>query len=68
VPDHAAPGALTTRALVIAALKDHNLTPDRNVLLTPGLREELMQLKTEQLLWEIVVSEKVRLWNARLCH
>jgi hypothetical protein len=26
------------------------------VLLTAGLREELMQLKTEQLCWEIVVS------------
>jgi hypothetical protein len=44
------------RELVIGALKDHQLAPDHNVLLTAGLREELMQLETEQLLWEIVVS------------
>lgn len=44
------------RMLVIDVLKQHDLTPDRNVLLTAGLREELMQLETEQLLWEVVVS------------
>lgn len=44
------------RMLVIDALKQHDLTPDHNLLLTAGLREELMQLETEQLLWEIVVS------------
>lgn len=42
--------------LVIDALKQYDLTPDRNVLLTAGLREELMQLETEQLLWEIVID------------
>lgn len=44
------------RTLVIDVLKDHNLTPDRNVLLTAGLREELMHLETEQLLWEMVIT------------
>lgn len=44
------------RMLVIDAMKQHDLTPDRNLLLTAGLREELMQLETEQLLWEVVVS------------
>lgn len=44
------------RMLMIDTLKQHDLTPDRNVLLTAGLREELMELQTEQLLWEIVVS------------
>lgn len=44
------------RTLVIDALKDHHLAPDHNLLLTAGLREELMRLHTEQLLWEIVVS------------
>jgi hypothetical protein len=44
------------RTLVIDALRDHGLTPDHNVLLTAGLREELMRLHSEQLLWEIVVS------------
>lgn len=44
------------RMLVIDALKQYDLTPDRNVLLTAGLREELMHLETEQLLWEIVID------------
>ena len=44
------------RKLVVEALEDLGIQPDRNLLLTAGLREELMQLETEQLLWEIVVS------------
>lgn len=44
------------RTLVYGALAAHEVRPDHNLLLTAGLREELMQLQTEQLLWEIVVS------------
>jgi hypothetical protein len=44
------------RTLVYQALGARNVRPDHNLLLTVGLREELMQLHTEQLLWEIVVS------------
>jgi hypothetical protein len=39
--------------LVIEAVQQRDVTPDRNVLLTVGLREELMQLETTQLLWGI---------------
>ncbi|HEY0768784.1 MAG TPA: hypothetical protein VGD31_00435 [Sphingobacteriaceae bacterium] len=44
------------RRMVYAELTRHNIQADHNLLLTVGLREELMQLPTEQLLWEIVVS------------
>jgi hypothetical protein len=45
------------RKLVIGALRERGVEPDPNlVLLTEGLREELMQLMTEQLCWKIVVS------------
>jgi hypothetical protein len=43
------------RTLVYGELTARNVRPDHNLLLTAGLREELMQLETEQLLWEIVV-------------
>jgi hypothetical protein len=41
------------RKLVIEELKERGIQPDRNLLLTAGLREDLMQLETTQLLWEI---------------
>lgn len=44
------------RTLVYRELRARNVRPDHNLLLTAGLREELMQLETEQLLWEVVVS------------
>lgn len=44
------------RTLVYGALSARAIQADHNVLLTAGVREELMQLQTEQLLWEIVVS------------
>lgn len=44
------------RTLIYQALGARDVRPDHNLLLTAGLREELMQLETEQLLWEIVVS------------
>lgn len=45
----------TARTLVYAELALRDIQPDHNLLLTAGLREELLQLETEQLLWEIVV-------------
>jgi hypothetical protein len=46
--------ARVARKLVIEDLHDRGVTPDPNlVLLTAGLREELMQLETTHLLWEI---------------
>ena len=42
------------RRLIIDALNKLGITPDRNLLLTAGLREDLAQLQTEQLLWEII--------------
>lgn len=42
------------RRLVYAELAARHIRPDHNLLLTAGLREELLQLETEQLLWEIV--------------
>lgn len=44
------------RTLVYQALRVRKVRPDHTLLLTAGLRKELMQLHTEQLLWEIVVS------------
>lgn len=44
------------RRLVYEALGAREVRPDHNLLLTAGLREELMHLETEQLLWEVVVS------------
>jgi hypothetical protein len=41
------------RKLVIEELHDRGVTPDRNLLLTAGLREDLMQLETTQRVWEI---------------
>ena len=42
------------RKLVIEALHDRGVEPDPNlVLLTAGLREDLMRLETTQLVWEI---------------
>jgi hypothetical protein len=38
-------------------LHERGVTPDRNLLLTAGLREDLMQLETTQLLWEIHAVE-----------
>lgn len=46
------------RTLIYGSLAARNVRSDHNLLLTAGLREELMQLETEQLLWEIVVSEE----------
>lgn len=48
--------ARAARTLIYAELTARNIQADHNLLLTVGLREELMQLETEQLLWEIVVS------------
>jgi hypothetical protein len=45
--------ARVARKLVIEELHDRGVTPDHNLLLTAGLREELMQLETTQLVWEI---------------
>ena len=47
------------RKLVIEALKERGIQPDRNLLLTAGLREELIQLETTQILWEIHDGEEV---------
>lgn len=44
------------RTLVYGELTARHIQADHNLLLTAGLRDELMQLQTEQLLWEIVVS------------
>jgi hypothetical protein len=41
------------RKLVIEELKERGMQPDHNLLLTAGLREDLMQLETTQLLREI---------------
>lgn len=43
------------RTLVYAESTARDIRADHNLLLTAGLREELLQLETEQLLWEIVV-------------
>jgi hypothetical protein len=45
--------ARVARKLVIEELHDRGVRPDHNLLLTAGLHEELMQLETTQLLWEI---------------
>jgi len=45
--------ARVARKLVIEELKDRGVTPEHNLLLTAGLREDLMQLETTQLVWEI---------------
>lgn len=44
------------RTLIYQELAARDIRPDHNLLLTAGLREELMQLETEQLLWKIVVT------------
>lgn len=44
------------RTLVYQALGTRHVRPDHNLLLTAGLRDELMQIHTEQLLWEMVIS------------
>lgn len=46
------------RTLVFEELRAYGIRADHNLLLTAGLREELMQLQTEQLLWTIVISRK----------
>jgi hypothetical protein len=49
--------ARVARKLVSEELEGRGIRPDHNlVLLTAGLREELDQLETTQLLWEIIVS------------
>jgi hypothetical protein len=45
------------RKLVIEELHDRVVTPEHNLLLTAGLREELMQLETTQRVWEIHDAE-----------
>lgn len=44
----------TARRLIYAELAARDIRPDHNLLLTAGLREELLQRETEQLLWAIV--------------
>jgi hypothetical protein len=46
------------RTLIYQELAARDIQPDHNLLLTAGLREDLMRLETEQLLWEVVVSGK----------
>jgi hypothetical protein len=47
------------RKLVVEELKDRGTQPDHNLLLTAGLRKDLRQLETTQLLWEIRDVEEV---------
>jgi hypothetical protein len=48
------------RKLIIAALNNLGIIPDRNLLLTAGLRGDLAHLQTEQLVWEIIVEGEER--------
>lgn len=41
------------RKLVVEAVQERGIQPDRNRLLTAGLWEELMQMETTQLLWDV---------------
>ena len=49
--------ARVARKLVIKELRDRGVEPDRNLLLTAGLRKDLMQMETTQLVWEIRAVE-----------